>query len=298
MNRTQLSQLAVLAVVAEARSFRKAAAELGIAPSAVSHAVSALEASLGVRLLARTTRSVAPTEEGRLLLDTLAPALSDIGTAMEALADRQASPAGPLRITMPLIAAEDIVMPRLGAFLLAYPDVELELRTDDRFEDIVEKGFDAGLRLGEHLEADMVAVRTSGPWRGLIVGAPSYFEKHPKPLQPRDLMQHRCIRRRFSSGRIYRWELEKDGRQVTVDVNGPLIVTDQRLMRAAALDGAGLAYVFDQRVAEDIAAGRLVPVLEDWCPPFDGFSIYYPTRRQMRPALRAFVDFFRYRAQV
>lgn len=298
MNRTQLSQLAVLAVVAEARSFRKAAAELGIAPSAVSHAVSALEASLGVRLLARTTRSVAPTEEGRLLLDTLAPALSDIGTAMEALADRQASPAGPLRITMPLIAAEDIVMPRLGAFLLAYPDVELELRTDDRFEDIVEKGFDAGLRLGEHLEADMVAVRASGPWRGLIVGAPSYFEKHPKPLQPRDLMQHRCIRRRFSSGRIYRWELEKDSRQVTVDVNGPLIVTDQRLMRAAALDGAGLAYVFDQRVAEDIAAGRLVPVLEDWCPPFDGFSIYYPTRRQMRPALRAFVDFFRYRAQV
>jgi len=298
MNRTQLSQLAVLAVVAETRSFRKAAAELAIAPSAVSHAVSALEASLGVRLLARTTRSVAPTEEGRLLLDTLAPALSDIGNVMETLSDRQGRPAGPLRVTMPLIAAEDIVMPRLGAFLLAYPDIELELRTDDRFEDIVEKGFDAGVRLGEHLEADMVAVRVSGPWRGLIVGAPAYFEKHPKPLQPRDLMQHRCIRRRFSSGRLYRWELERDGRQVTVDVDGPLIVSDQRLMRAAAMDGAGLAYIFDQRVEEDIAAGRLVPVLEDWCPPFDGFSIYYPTRRQMRPALRAFVDFFRYRGQV
>lgn len=298
MNRTQLSQLAVLAIVAETRSFRKAAAELAIAPSAVSHAVSALEASLGVRLLARTTRSVAPTEEGRLLLDTLAPALSDIGNVMETLSDRQGRPAGPLRVTMPLIAAEDIVMPRLGAFLLAYPDIELELRTDDRFEDIVEKGFDAGLRLGEHLEADMVAVRVSGPWRGLIVGAPAYFEKHPKPLQPRDLMQHRCIRRRFSSGRLYRWELEREGRQVSVDVNGPLIVSDQRLMRAAAMDGAGLAYIFDQRVEEDIAAGRLVPVLEDWCPPFDGFSIYYPTRRQMRPALRAFVDFFRYRGQV
>jgi DNA-binding transcriptional LysR family regulator len=296
MNRTQLSQLAVLAVVAEARSFRKAAAELAVAPSAVSHAVSALEASLGVRLLARTTRSVAPTEEGRLLLDTLAPALSDIDNVMEALADRQGRPAGPLRITMPLIAAEEIVMPRLGAFLLAYPEIELELRTDDRFEDIVEKGFDAGLRLGEHLEADMVAARVSGPWRGLIVGAPSYFERYPKPLQPRDLMQHRCIRRRFSSGLLYRWELEKDGRQVTVDVNGPLIVSDQRLMRAAAMDGAGLAYIFDQRVAGDIADGSLVPVLEDWCPPFDGFSIYYPTRRQMRPALRAFVDFFRYRA--
>lgn len=295
MNRTQLSQLAVLAVVAEARSFRKAAAELAVAPSAVSHAVSALEASLGVRLLARTTRSVAPTEEGRLLLDTLAPALADIGTVMEVLADRQGRPAGPLRITMPLIAAEEIVMPRLGAFLRAYPDIELDLRTDDRFEDIVEKGFDAGLRLGEHLEADMIAVRASGPWRGLVVGAPAYFEQHEKPLQPRDLMQHRCIRRRFSSGRIYRWELEKEGRQVTVDVDGPLIVSDQRLMRVAAIDGAGLAYVFDQRVAEDICAGRLVPVLEDWCPAFDGFSIYYPSRRQMRPALRAFVDFFRYR---
>ncbi|MBN9028621.1 MAG: LysR family transcriptional regulator [Rhizobiales bacterium 63-7] len=294
MNRTQLSQLAVLAIVAEARSFRKAAVELGIAPSAVSHAVSALEASLGVRLIARTTRSVAPTEEGRLLLDTLAPALADIATAMESLADRQGRPAGPLRITMPLIAAEDIVMPRLGAFLLAYPQIELDLRTDDRFEDIVEQGFDAGLRLGEHLEADMIAVRASGPWRGLIVGAPAYFEAHPKPLQPRELMQHRCIRRRFSSGRIYRWELEKDGRQVTVDVKGPLIVSDQRLMRAAAIDGAGLAYVFDQRVMDDIDAGRLISVLEDWCPPFDGFSIYYPTRRQMRPALRAFIDFFRY----
>ncbi|MDG3579884.1 LysR family transcriptional regulator [Rhizobium sp. YJ-22] len=294
MNRTQLSQLAVLAIVAEARSFRKAAVELGIAPSAVSHAVSALEASLGVRLIARTTRSVAPTEEGRLLLDTLAPALADIGTAMDSLADRQGRPAGPLRITMPLIAAEDIVMPRLGAFLLAYPQIELDLRTDDRFEDIVEQGFDAGLRLGEHLEADMIAVRASGPWRGLIVGAPAYFEAHPKPLQPRELMQHRCIRRRFSSGRIYRWELEKDGRQVTVDVKGPLIVSDQRLMRAAAIDGAGLAYVFDQRIMDDIDAGRLISVLEDWCPPFDGFSIYYPTRRQMRPALRAFIDFFRY----
>lgn len=295
MNRTQLSQLAVLAIVAEVRSFRKAAAELGIAPSAVSHAVSALEASLGVRLIARTTRSVAPTEEGRLLLDTLAPALADIGSAMEALADRQSSPAGPLRITIPLIAAEDIVMPRLGAFLIAYPQIELELRTDDRFEDIVEKGFDAGLRLGEHLEADMIAVRASGPWRGLIVGAPSYFEAHPKPVQPRDLIRHRCIRRRFSSGRLYRWELEKDGRPVTVDVTGPLIVSDQRLMRAAAIDGAGLAYIFDQRVDEDIRHGRLVAVLEDWCPAFDGFSIYYPSRRQMRPALRAFLDFFRFR---
>ena len=141
----------------------------------------------------------------------------------------------------------------------------------------------------------MIAVKASGAWRGAIVGAPSYFAETPPPRDPRDLIRHRCIRRRFASGLIYRWELEKGGRQVSVDVAGPLIVSDQRLMRAAAMDGAGLAYIFDQRVTEDIRAGRLVPVLEDWCPAFDGFSIYYPSRRQMRPALRAFVDFFRYR---
>ncbi|MCE6078165.1 LysR family transcriptional regulator [Agrobacterium vitis] len=296
MNRIQLSQLAVLATVAETSSFRKAAEELGIAPSAVSHAVSALEASLGVRLLARTTRSVAPTEEGRQLLQKLAPALAEIDTALEALAEHKAHPAGPLRITMPHLAAEDLFVPRLGDFLRLYPDIQLELSTNDVFEDIVEKGFDAGLRLGEHLEADMVAVRASDPIRGTIVGSPNYFDRYTLPRHPHDLMEHRCIRRRFSSGRIYRWELEKDGRPVVVDVPGILTLADQRLIRLAALGGSGLAFVFDQRVKEDIAEGKLIRVLEDWCPPFDGFYIYYPTRRQMRPALRAFVDFFRHRS--
>ncbi|NSZ15256.1 LysR family transcriptional regulator [Agrobacterium vitis] len=296
MNRIQLSQLAVLATVAETSSFRKAAEELGIAPSAVSHAVSALEASLGVRLLARTTRSVAPTEEGRQLLQKLAPALADIGTALETLAENKSNPAGPLRITMPALAAEDLIVPRLGDFLGLYPDIQLELITNDQFEDIVEKGFDAGLRLGEHLEADMVAVKASGPISGTIIGAPSYFERHPLPVHPHDLMEHRCIRRRFSSGRIYRWELEKHGKQIAVDVPDVLTLADQRLIRLAALKGVGLAFVFDQRVDKDIREGRLIRVLEDWCPPFDGFYIYYPTRRQMRPALRAFVDFFRHRS--
>ncbi|ACM35088.1 MULTISPECIES: LysR family transcriptional regulator [Rhizobium/Agrobacterium group] len=296
MNRIQLSQLAVLATVAETSSFRKAAEELGIAPSAVSHAVSALEASLGVRLLARTTRSVAPTEEGRQLLQKLAPALADIGTALETLAENKSNPAGPLRITMPALAAEDLIVPRLGDFLGLYPDIQLELITNDQFEDIVEKGFDAGLRLGEHLETDMVAVKASGPISGTIIGAPSYFERHPLPVHPHDLMEHRCIRRRFSSGRIYRWELEKHGKQIAVDVPDVLTLADQRLIRLAALKGVGLAFVFDQRVDKDIREGRLIRVLEDWCPPFDGFYIYYPTRRQMRPALRAFVDFFRHRS--
>ncbi|MBV2186235.1 MAG: LysR family transcriptional regulator [Rhizobium sp.] len=295
MNRIQLSQLAVLAAVAESRSFRKAADELGIAPSAVSHAITALEASLGVRLLARTTRSVAPTQEGRTLLETLSPALADIDAVLEGLAERKATPAGPLRVTMPMLAAEDLIVPRLGAFLGAYPEIELEVVTNDRFEDIVAEGFDAGLRLGEHLEADMIAVRASGLQRGVIVASPAYLAAHGRPEAPGDLIRHRCIRRRFSSGRIYRWELEKAGKALAVDVSGPLILSDQRLMRKAAIDGAGLAYLFDGRIDDDVAAGRLVPVLEDWCPPFEGFFIYYPSRRQMRPALRAFVDFFRYR---
>lgn len=296
MNRTQLSQLAVLAAVARHESFRKAAAELGIAPSAVSHAVTMLELSLGVRLLSRTTRSVRPTREGQQLLQSLGPALAEIDAAVAALADVRAHPAGPLRITMPRLAAEDLVVPRLGDFLRLYPDIELDISTDDRFEDIVDKGFDAGLRLGEHLEADMIAVRASGPWRGAIVGSPSYFAEHPRPTHPRDLIGHRCIRRRFASGHLYRWELEKNGRPLVVDVTGPLILSDQSLIRAAVLDGAGLAFVFEQKVEQDIREGLLIQVLEDWCPPFDGFHIYYPSRRQMRPALRAFIDFFRYSA--
>jgi len=296
MNRVQLSQLAVLSAVAEGRSFRKAAAELGIAPSAVSHAVSSLEASLGLRLLHRTTRSVSPTEEGKRLLETLGPALADIDAVIDTLAEQGGRPAGPLRITLPRLAAEDLIVPRLGEFLRLYPEISLEISTDDRFEDIVAKGFDAGLRLGEHLDADMIAVKASGEWRGAIVGSPSYFADNPPPHDPRNLIRHRCIRRRFASGLIYRWELEKDGKPLVVDVQGPLILSDQSLIRRAAIDGAGLAFVFEQRVEDDIRQGRLIRVLDEWCAPFDGFYIYYPSRRQMRPALRAFVDFFRFRS--
>lgn len=295
MNRTQLSQLAVFAAVAEHRSFRKAAAELSIAPSAVSHAVSALEESLGIRLLQRTTRSVAPTEEGSQLIARLTPALSDIASTIEVICEKRERPSGPLRVTMPLLAAEELILPRLAEFLRLYPDIEVDLRHADRFEDIVEQGCDAGLRLGEHLEADMIAVRASGPWRGAIVGSPAYFETAPIPRHPSDLMKHRCIRRRFSSGLIYRWELESEERTLIVDVNGPLILADQTMMRRAALDGIGLAFIFDRRVEDDIREGRLIRVLEEWCSPFDGFYIYYPSRRQMRPPLRAFIDFFRYR---
>ncbi len=294
MNRTQLSQLAVLAAVAAQGSFRAAAKELKIAPSAVSHAVTRLEESLGVRLLARTTRSVRATEEGRRLLDSLAPALEEIDAAMAALVDARERPAGNLRITLPRLAADHVIVPRLGSFLHLYPEITVELVTEDRYEDLVAKGYDAGLRLGESLEQDMIAVKASGPFSGAVVATPDYFRAHPMPEHPRDLLRHACIRRRFSSGAIYRWEFERDRQSLVVDVDGPLILSDDRLILQACLGGAGIAYLFDQRIAEELTQSRLMRVLEDWCPPFDGFYIYYPSRRQMRPALRAFVDFYRF----
>lgn len=293
MNRTQLSQLAVLAAVAAHRSFRAAAKELAIAPSAVSHAISGLEASLGVRLLARTTRSVAPTEEGQRLLERLRPALDEIGIALEAVIDARDRPAGNLRITAPRFASDILLGPRIGDFLNAYPDITLEIANEDGFIDIVAEGYDAGIWMEESLDADMIAVRISPEMRTVIAASPAYFAKHPIPLHPRDLAAHRCIKRRFSNGLIYRWEFDKDGESLVVAVDGPLIVGEDRLALLAALSGAGLAYLFNIRVEDEVAGGRLVRVLEDWCQPYPGPFLYYPSRRQLRPALRAFIDFFK-----
>jgi DNA-binding transcriptional LysR family regulator len=293
MSRTHLSQLAVLAAVAQNGSFRGAARELGIAPSAISHAVSSLESSLGVRLLARTTRSIAPTEAGARLLERLRPALSEIDRALETAIEARDVPAGNLRLTVPRTAAYLVLAPKLGAFAKAYPDIVLDVVIEDRFTDVVAGGFDAGVRLGESLQRDMIAVRIGPPIRGAVVGAPSYFEKMPRPQHPHDIMQHRCLRFRFSSGVIYRWEFGKDGEEIELPVEGPLILGEDQLIVRAAIEGAGLAFVFEDYVKDAIADGRLQRVLEDWCPPFDGFHVYYPSRRQMRPALRAFVDFFR-----
>ncbi|PMU92017.1 MULTISPECIES: LysR family transcriptional regulator [unclassified Pseudomonas] len=294
MDRTQLSQLVVFVAVAKTGSFRAAADQLGIAPSAVSHAVSTLEGALGLRLLARTTRSTRPTEEGERLLARVAGPLAEIETGFAEVTEDAVAPSGPLRITMPLLAVQEVIMRRLPAFVALYPTIELDIRVSDTFENIVEEGCDAGIRLGESLEIDMIAVRAGGARRGMIVGAPAYFAGHPKPLHPRDLAAHNCIRRRFQSGRIYRWELERDGHAVSVGVNGNLILPQQELMRQAALDGIGLAFLFEESVLADVRAGRLISVMEEWCPPFDGFYIYYPSRRLMRPALRAFIEFFRY----
>ncbi|TGS41005.1 MULTISPECIES: LysR family transcriptional regulator [unclassified Mesorhizobium] len=292
MNRAHLSQLAVLATVAQCGSFRGAARELAIAPSAVSHAVSSLEARLGVRLLARSTRSVAPTEEGAQL-ERLRPALSEIDLALETAVEARDRPAGNLRLTVPRTAAHLTLTPRLGDFAAAYPEIVLEIVIEDRFTDVVEGGFDAGVRLGESLQRDMIAVRIGPDLRGAVVGAPSYFATMPKPRHPRELADHRCIRFRFSSGVLYRWEFEKDGEEIEIAAQGPLILDEDHLIAQAAVDGAGLAFVFEDYVRAPLADGRLIRVLEDWCPPFEGFFVYYPSRRQMRPALRAFVDFFR-----
>ncbi|KXF79175.1 transcriptional regulator [Paramesorhizobium deserti] len=292
MNRNQLSQLAVLASVAAHGSFRAAARELQIAPSAVSHAVAALEESLGVALLARTTRSVAPTEAGRRLLERLAPALGEIEMALGAAVDTKDTVSGTLRLSVPRLAYL-LLVPRLGAFCETHPDLTLDICVEDHFVDIVAERFDAGLRLNESLERDMVAVRFGPELCGAIVSAPSYFERHGIPKHPADLARHRCIRHRFSSGRVYRWELEKGDESFEVAVDGPLIVNDDRFSLEAALQGAGLAFLLDVQVAEAIADGRLVRVLEDWCQPFPGLYLYYPSRRRMRPALRAFIDFYR-----
>ncbi|UCI07938.1 LysR family transcriptional regulator [Mesorhizobium sp. B1-1-8] len=230
MNRTNLSQLAVLATVAQCASFRGAARELGIAPSAVSHAVSSLEARLGVRLLARSTRSVAPTEEGAQLLERLRPALSEIDLALETAVEARDRPAGSLRLSVPRTAAHLVLTPRLGAFAAAYPDIVLEIVIEDRFTDVVEGGFDAGVRLGESLQRDMIAVRIGPDLRGAVVGAPSYFEAMPKPRHPRELADHRCIRFRFSSGILYRWEFERDGEEIEIAAQGPLILDEDHLI--------------------------------------------------------------------
>jgi DNA-binding transcriptional LysR family regulator len=216
--------------------------------------------------------------------------------ALEAVVEARDKPAGNLRITAPRFASDIILGPRLGAFLNAHPDITLEIANEDGFTDIVDGGFDAGIRFEESLEADMIAVRISGDIRTVIAAAPEYFEHHPKPQHPRDLVHHRCIKRRFTNGTFYRWEFEKDGRELVVAVDGPLVVSEDRLSLLGALSGAGLAYLFDMRVHDELAEGKLVRVLEDWCPPYPGPFLYYPSRRQMRPALRAFIDFFKYAA--
>src|SRR5947207_325375 len=287
MVRDDLSVLSAFLAVAEQKGFTGAAKRLGVSPSAMSHAIRGLEEGIGVRLLSRTTRSVAPTEAGEQLLARLRPGLADIKEALDQISELRDKPAGRVRLLVPRLAGTTVLGPRLAKFTHDYPDVVLDITADDSRLDIVAGGFDAGIHFGEYIQKDMIAVRVSKDHRAAIVGAPAYFKAHPKPKTPHDLLKHRCINFRHGTAGIYRWEFDKGKKSLSVAVNGPLIVDDVEIVIRAALDGIGLAFVGEDKVAEHLVSGALLRVLEDWCQPFPGFFLSYPSRRQHPAALPA-----------
>jgi DNA-binding transcriptional LysR family regulator len=294
--RENLNDLSAFVAVAQAHSFTKAAARLGISPSALSHAMRGLEERLGVRLLARTTRSVAPTEAGERLLTVVLPHLQGIESGLTALNLLRDIPAGTIRLTASEHPAYTVIYPVLARLAADYPQIKIEVNVDNMLADLVAGRFDAGIRLGEHVERDMVAVRIAPDMRMAVVGTPAYFERHPRPETPQDLTQHECIGIRLPThGGLLPWEFDRDGRSVTVRVEGQLIFNTMSLGLRAVLDGLGLGYCLDDMAAEAIADGRLIRVLEDWCEPFPGYHIYYPSRRLLSPALRLLIDALRFR---
>ena len=294
MVRDELSVLSAFLAVAEERSFTRAGKRLGVSSSALSHAIRGLEERIGVRLLARTTRSVAPTGAGDQLLARLRPALGDIRGALDQVSGLRDQPAGRVRLVVSPLAATMVLAPKLGRFARDYPDVVLDVTTtnEGRF-DLVAGHFDAGIHLGEFIERDMIAVKVSPDQRAAIVGSPSYFTSHATPESPRDLTDHRCLNFRHGSAGVYRWEFDKGRQSLAVAVNGPLIVDDAEIMIRAAVDGVGLAFMLEAQAAAHLASGALVRVLEDWCPPFAGYFLYYPSRRQQPAALSALIETLR-----
>ncbi len=294
MKRGDLDDLAAFMAVADTRSFTRAAAQLGMSASALSHTLARLEARLGLRLLARTTRSVATTEAGERLLATLRPALGEIGAELSALEGLRDRPAGTVRITTFKHAAVSVLLPALPGFLASHPNVQVEVTIDDSLIDIVASRYDAGIRWGEKVEKDMIAVRVGPDIRSAVVAAPEYFAQHPPPATPQALAVHRCINyRNATMGDIYAWPFEERGRPFRLRVDGPLVFNDSDLILAAALAGQGVALLYEDLVAAHVTAGRLVRVLADWCPPRPGFYLYYPSRRRT-PALAAFVEALRF----
>jgi len=291
--RDELSVLSAFLTVAEERSFTRAAKKLNISTSGVSHAIRRLEEQIGVRLLTRTTRSVSPTDAGEQLLAHLRPALADIKGTLRNLSGLQSKPVGRVRLLCPRLAAQAVLAPKIGRFALDYPDVELDITTDDSRLDLASAGFDAGIQFGEYIAQDMVAVRVSPDLIPAIVASPAYFESHPKPTVPRDVLQHRCIGFRHRGESKYRWEFDKGDQSLAISVSGSLLLDDLDLVIQAALDGAGLAWVAEDRVTRHLATGALVRVLEDWCPPFPGFFLYYPSRKQQPAALAAVIGALR-----
>lgn len=294
MVRDDLGVLAAFLAVAEERSFTRAARELGVSPSALSHAVQKLEERLGVRLLARTTRSVSPTDAGEKLVARLSPALADMRGAWEEIAGLGGEPRGRVRLVTSRMAARMVLGPRLASFARAYPHVIIDVTTTEESRiDLVGSRYDAGIHLGEFVEKDMVAVRVSAAQRGAVVGSRAYFASRPAPKHPRDLTAHRCINFRHGASGVYRWEFEKGRKSLAVGVDGPLVVDDVEMLINAALDGVGLAWTLEAQAALHLQTGALVRVLEDWCPPFPGYFLYYPSRKHQPPSLAVLIESLR-----
>jgi DNA-binding transcriptional LysR family regulator len=296
MPRENLDDLLAFLAVARERSFTRAAARLGVSQSALSHTVRGLEERLGLRLLTRTTRSVAPTEAGERLLLTVGPRLEEIEAELEALSELRERPAGSIRITAGDHAVRSVLWPKLAGFLPHYPDIKVEVTVDNGLTDIVAERYDAGVRFGEQVAKDMIAVRIGPDVRFAVVGARSYFARRSLPKTPQDLIGHGCINLRLPThGGLYAWELERDGREVKVRVEGQLVFSSCFQVLDAALAGFGLACVPEDLAQPHLASGRLVRVIEDWCPPWSGYHLYYPSRRQPTPAFALLVEALRYR---
>ncbi len=296
MRRENVNDLLAFLAVARERSFTKAAAKLGVSQSALSHTMRGLEARLGLRLLTRTTRSVSPTEAGERLLQTVGHRFEEIEAELESLSELREKPAGTIRISAGEHAVNSVLSPALAKFLPRYPDVKVEITVDHGLIDIVAQRYDAGIRSGEQVAKDMIAVRIGPDMRMAVVGAPSYFAKRSSPKKPQDLTEHNCINLRLPTyGGLYAWEFEKGGRELKVRVDGQLVFNSPSQMLNAALAGLGLAYVPQDLAQPHLDRGLLTRVLEDWCPPYSGYHLYYPSRRQSSPAFALLVDALRYR---
>jgi DNA-binding transcriptional LysR family regulator len=297
MRRENFNDLLAFLAIARERSFTKAAAKLGVSQSALSHTIRGLEARLGLRLLTRTTRSVSPTEAGERLLQSVGHRFEEIETELEALSELRDKPAGTIRITSTEYAADAILLPKMAKLLPKYPDIKVEISVDYGLTDIVAQRYDAGVRFGEQVAKDMIAVRIGPDMRMAVVGAPSYFAKRSPPKKPQDLTEHNCINLRLPShGGLYAWEFEKGGRELRARVDGQLVLNSATQILNAALAGFGLAYVPEGLVQPHLAKGHLIRVLEDWCPPYSGYHLYYPSRRQSPPAIALVVEALRYRS--
>lgn len=296
MARENVNDLLAFLAVAKDRSFTKAAAKLGVSQSALSHTIRGLEERLGLRLLTRTTRSVAPTEAGERLVRSVGPRFEEIDAELAALSALREKPAGTIRISAGEHSAVTLLWPALAKLLPKYPDIKVEIIVDYGLTDIVAERYDAGVRLGEQVAKDMIAVRIGPDMRFAVVGAPSYFEKRSRPKKPQDLTAHHCINLRLPTyGGIFPWEFEKGGRELKVRVEGQFVFNNLALRMNAALAGSGLAYVPEDQIRDHVAKGRLIRVLADWCPAFSGYHLYYPSRRQASPAFALLVDTLRYR---